>query len=213
MDRQIKKHSNFVPKMFKMLMLYLCLTFAFFFGYIQFFGDLQTTLPPITMDDTSAEEEKTFGDFIANMMSFENIDAGFSLDFENKNENVKMALAGDLIFDSRTGGIEFLGKLTYQDVEPVELKVTYLHPYIYVGVAERTYKFDARSKIDFSQVVGLLAQTVDTNGVIDKIGGLLGIDLKNFDAAALMDKLDITMKPLEDGNYDLIIGLGSILQA
>ena len=71
MENPIKKKS-LIPRMFRAFTVYFFITLAVFFGYVQLFGGVKTIRGKLP-ESAVGEIDMSFSNFVANMMSLENI--------------------------------------------------------------------------------------------------------------------------------------------
>ena len=69
MENPIRKSRRLMPKMFRVFTLYIFVTLAVFFGYVQVFGGLTPTTITLPTGGATANEDTAFGDLVANLMS------------------------------------------------------------------------------------------------------------------------------------------------
>lgn len=212
MEAPIRKHHNFLPKMFKAFTLYFIITLSVFFGYVQLFGDVKPNVITLPTDDADAENDTLFGKFVENIANFDNIDTDFNLTFENA--DMSLSAQGNVVYDTATSNIsldvDFIYNQQYFDVQ-----ATYISPNIYLSINENTYKFNTESDIDLSGLLDFVLQNVEIDtSFIDNIEEFLGIDFENFDPNTLLTKLKIEeSKNDETQEITFIIGLGNVISA
>lgn len=230
MERPIKTASTLVPKMFKTFAIYIFMTLAVFYGYIQIYGNVSNDNGLASTNPGQAEDDTFFGNFVDNLMTCENIntDISFSVD----NADLFLELDGNVAFDINTTNLYLNLNLSYQEktvsnmsvsnlneqnsCEIFKVVATYTAPYLYLNLGENYYKFDCQGEFDFSFLANLLKENVYFNE--NSLGGLLQqIGLEDIDLDALIaDAMEqLKQEPTQDaqGNYRLFVTLKNIIKA
>ncbi len=213
MERPNKQSRNFVAKMFKAFTLYFFVTLSVFFGYTQIFKPQQPA--PTQPGDTDAYEMKPFQEFMANMMSFENLETDFELAFENK--NMSLSAEGNLVFEMEDSKVALDIDLVYNGAV-FDLQAKYLEPNFYLEINENVYKFDASSTggdIDFDAILNFVTDTIGLDmNALSGVGEALGIDFATFDMNEFMAKVtDPEYKKLDNGGHRFVFNISNVISA
>ena len=111
MERRIRKSGKIFSKFFRTVTFYISMTLAVFFGYVMMFGNVPPIILELNRDQTTASS--AFSDFVANMMSFKNIDTDFEFTFENEDEGIDLTISGDFAFDLQTNHFDLISELLF----------------------------------------------------------------------------------------------------
>ncbi len=218
MEGPIKKSGSLLPKMFRVFTLYIFVALAVFFGYVQLFGDVKSSVITLPVDDANAGDDSYFGSFVENMMSFKNVYVeGLDLSFENNDKTVSLSMQGNVAYDLLTNNLSLDLDLIYNG-QTFDVGAVFVSPDLYLTIENNTYKFDTTSngsgEMDLSGVIDFITKNLDIDlSFIDEIGEFLGIDFSNFNVADLQSQLKIDAKKIEEEGYEFIIGFGSAISA
>jgi len=231
-ERPIKKSSQLVPKMFKTFALYIILTLSVFFGYIQIYGNVSA--PSMPTDSTDGETDTSFfGNFVTNLMAFENVDTDISFSIENK--DMYLALSGDVQFELASTGLYLNLDLDYREKNSVvgasnvevqantsetsdifKVEVNYTAPNLYIRLDDKFYKFDCESELDLSFLINFISENVkfDETTLTDILSavGLGDLDV-NALVADVMQQLKVEPTPDSQGYYKVPITLKNLITA
>ena len=212
MDNPIKKSKRILPKMFRVFTLYIFVTLAVFFGYVQIFGGIVPTTITLPSGSVDAQEDSAFGELVENLMQARSLYVDdFNLEADVNGHT--LAMQGDLAFVTETKSIYIDLDLVYDD-RVFDVGAVYTSPNLYLSVEDEAYLIEveqaASGDFDVSAVMGIVRNYLpfDMSVLTDKLAEL-GIDLDN--PAALMEKLEITEKEQENGDFDFRVGLGNII--
>jgi len=209
----IKKHSNTIPKIFKMFSFFLIVTLCSFFGCIEFF---KPTAPPlIPQNPSDAQETTPFQKFVTAMMEFENIDTNFRLGINNK--DLGLFADGNLAYDLNKG-LSLNVDLIYNE-QSFNVDAKFLSPFLYLTITPNnstaeilTYKFDMTAnqesgEIDFSSLIDFIMKNLNLDlSFFNKYLDFIGVDLNNLDLDSLIKK----QEERQDGSYEFVLGLGNL---
>ena len=198
--------------MFKAFTLYFFVTLSVFFGYTQFFKPVAVPTEP---GNTDAYEMKPFQEFMANMMSFQNLETDFSLSFENK--DMSLSADGNVVFEMEGSQLALDIDLIYNE-EVFDLQAKYLEPNFYLEINENVYKFDTASnggELDVDAILNFITETLGfDSSSFAGVGETLGIDFENFDMNAIMAKVtDPEYKKLDNGGHRFIFNISNVISA
>ena len=215
MENPIRKSRRLFPKIFRVFTLYIFVTLAVFFGYVQVFGGLTPTTISLPTGGVNANEDTAFSDLVANLMTVKSLSVDdFSLSADLNNGQMKISVEGDVAFITETKSVYIDLDIVYND-SAIQVGAIYTNPDLYLTLAGETYKFEvlpASGDFDVQQILDLVMEYVDID--MDKVNELLaklGIDLN--DLGSLMQKLSIDTKDLDNGGYEFIISVGSAISA
>lgn len=234
MERPVKKASKWVPKMVRTFAIYLILTLSVFFGYIEIAGKINRDMssgsnsgsgdftPPATIMDEITTTFQNFSDI--------NVQ-GFNFSVANESMNFKISLEGDVQFDREDKKAFVDLKLGYNpnykkdnqvsaaavdESEIFKICVNYEHPYVYIKLADKLFKFDVNAGLDMQSLIEFIKQNVkfDVENInLDEL--MTKIGLGNFDIMEMVSQvtgaLNVKVKDAitdEQGNYTIYIGLG-----
>lgn len=218
MEGPIKKSGSLLPKMFRVFTLYIFVTLAVFFGYVELFGDVKAPVITLPVDDVNAGDDSYFGSFVESLMSFKNVYVeGLDLSFENDDKTIKLSIQGNVAYDLVTNNLSLDLDMIYND-QIFDVGAVFVSPDLFLTIENSTYKFDTTSdasgEIDFSGVIEFITKNLNLDlSFVDEIGEYLGIDFSNMNIADLQSQLKIDAKKVEEEGYEFIIGFGNAISA
>ncbi len=197
--------------MFKAFTLYFFVTLSVFFGYTHLF---KPATQPTKPGDTQAYEMKPFQEFMANMMSFENIDTDFNLSLENS--EMTLSAEGNVVFEIEDSALALDVNLVYNN-EVFDVQAKYLQPNFYLEINENVYKFDASTsggEIDFDALMNFATETIGLDlSALSSVGDALGIDFETFDINEFVAKVtDPEYKKIDSG-HRFIFNISNVITA